>query len=83
MCYHKKFILPLLDDEILLNIHVGKTLSDILLNIKTDSELNGQTCDNISAKNLLFVGFTEYCNIFIMRHYSFTSYCDWLFSLKK
>lgn len=51
VCYHKDYTMPPLDDGIMLPIHVGKALSDKDLHIQGDNELNGQPCDNISAKN--------------------------------
>ena len=43
--------MPPLDDEILLPIQVGKSLTDTDLHIQSDNEVNGEPCDNISDKN--------------------------------
>ena len=52
VCYHKPYTIPPNDDGIFLPIHAGKALTDTDLHIQGDNELNGQPCDNISAKNL-------------------------------
>lgn len=58
VCYHKKYTLPNLDDEILLPIQVGKSLTDTDLHIQADNEVNGQSCDNISDKNYNYAELT-------------------------
>ena len=50
VCYHKSYTLPP-NERIYLPIHAGAALSNQNLNMQRDDELNGQICDNISAKN--------------------------------
>lgn len=65
--------MPPNDDEVLLPIQVGKSLTDIDLHIQSDNEVNGQPCDNISEKNritvsvLLYIGHGRTCVRFILK----------------
>ena len=49
VCCHKPCELP--QDDIFLPIQVGAAISNVDLGIQRDDQLNGQSCDNISAKN--------------------------------
>lgn len=51
VCYHKPYTVPKNNDGVLFPIHVGKALTDTDLHMQADNEVNGQPCDNISAKN--------------------------------
>ena len=51
VCYHKPYTIPPLDNGVFIPIHVGKALSNIILDMQTDSQVNDQPCDNISKKN--------------------------------
>jgi hypothetical protein len=58
VCCHKPCKIP--KDEIFLPIQVGKSISSINLGIQGDNEVNGHSCDNISAKN------KSYCELTAM-----------------
>ena len=49
VCCHKPCDLP--QDDIFLPIQVGAAISNVDLGIQRDDQLNGHSCDNISAKN--------------------------------
>lgn len=49
VCCHKECQLP--TDKVLLPIQVGSSISDTHWGIQRDDQINGETCDNISAKN--------------------------------
>ena len=55
VCCHKPCDLP--EDELLLPVHVGASLSDADFGMQRDDMLFGKPCDNISAKN------KTYCEI--------------------
>ncbi len=52
--------MPQNHNGVLLPIHAGKAIHDTDLHIQGDNELNGQPCDNISAKN------ESYCELTAM-----------------
>jgi len=58
ICCHKPCELP--KDDIFLPIQVGAAISDIDLGMQRDDKVNGQPCDNISAKN------KSYCELTAM-----------------
>ena len=58
ICCHKPCELP--KDDIFLPIQVGATISDIDLGMQRDDQVNGEACDNISAKN------KSYCELTAM-----------------
>lgn len=58
ICCHKPCELP--KDDIFLPIQVGAAISDIDLGMQRDDQVNGQPCDNISAKN------KSYCELTAM-----------------
>ena len=58
VCCHKPCELP--KDDIFLPIQVGAAISDLDLGIQRDDQVNGETCDNISAKN------KSYCELTAM-----------------
>ncbi len=58
ICCHKPCKLP--KDDIFLPIQVGAAISDIDLGMQRDDQVNGQPCDNISAKN------KSYCELTAM-----------------
>lgn len=58
VCCHKVCELPEDDSGILLPIHCGAAQSDIDLGIQRDDRVNGEICDNISAKNSNFCELT-------------------------
>ena len=51
VCCHKPCALPPNSDGIFLPIHVGAAISDVDMGMQRDDQVNGQPCDNISAKN--------------------------------
>lgn len=51
ICCHKPCELPPNPDGIFLPIQVGAAISDVDLGMQRDDQLNGNHCDNISAKN--------------------------------
>lgn len=58
VCCHKPCELP--EDDIFLPIQVGAAISDVDLGMQRDDQVNGITCDNISAKN------KSYCELTAM-----------------
>ena len=58
ICCHKPCELP--KDDIFLPIQVGAAISDIDLGMQRDDQVNGEACDNISAKN------KSYCELTAM-----------------
>ena len=58
ICCHKPCELP--KDDIFLPIQVGAAISDIDLGMQRDDQVNGEPCDNISAKN------KSYCELTAM-----------------
>lgn len=60
ICCHKECELPPNPDGIFLPIQVGAALSDKDLHMQRDDQVNGQSCDNISAKN------KNYCELTAM-----------------
>ncbi|SEI90490.1 protein of unknown function [Lachnospiraceae bacterium A10] len=56
VCCHKESMVP--TDEMYLPIHVGKERSNIVLDMQTDCECNGEVCDNISAQNNVYCEMT-------------------------
>lgn len=60
VCCHKKCELPPNPDGIFLPIQVGAAISDVDLGMQRDDQVNGQPCDNISAKN------KNYCELTAM-----------------
>lgn len=58
VCYHKSCELP--KDDIFLPIQVGVAISDIDLVMQRNDQVNGEPCDNISAKN------KSYCELTAM-----------------
>lgn len=58
VCCHKPCELP--RNDIFLPIQVGAAISDIDLGIQRDDQVNGESCDNISAKN------KSYCELTAM-----------------
>lgn len=51
VCCHKPCELPLNSDGIFLPIQVGAAISNFDLGLQRDDRVNGEPCDNISAKN--------------------------------
>ena len=51
ICCHKPCELPQNEDGIFLPIQVGAAISDVDLGMQRDDQVNGEPCDNISAKN--------------------------------
>ena len=51
ICCHKPCELPPNDDGLFLPIQVGAAISDVDLGMQRDDQVNGEPCDNISAKN--------------------------------
>lgn len=51
VCCHKPCELPPDPDGVFISIQVGAAISDIDLGMQRDDQVNGQVCDNISAKN--------------------------------
>lgn len=51
ICCHKPCELPSDPDGMFLPIQVGAAVSDIDLGMQRDDQVNGEPCDNISAKN--------------------------------
>ena len=58
ICCHKPCELPPNPDGIFLPIQVGAAISDVDLGMQRDDQLNGKTCDNISAKNKCYCELT-------------------------
>ncbi len=58
ICCHKPCELPFDPDGFFLPIQVGAAISDVDLKIQRDDQVNGQPCDNISAKNKSFCELT-------------------------
>lgn len=58
VCCHKTCELP--NDDIFLPIQVGSAISNVDLGIQRDDKVNGEPCDNISAKN------KSYCELTAM-----------------
>lgn len=58
VCCHKPCVLP--KDEIFLPIQVGAAISNVDLGMQRDDKVNGEPCDNISAKN------KNYCELTAM-----------------
>lgn len=56
VCFHKPGEMP--SDSIYLPIQVGKSLTDLDLNIQTDNKVDGKDCDNISQWNNIFCELT-------------------------
>lgn len=54
VCCHKTCELPKDPDGILFPIQVGAAISDVDLGMQRDDQVNGMSCDNISAKNKSF-----------------------------
>ncbi|WP_288516586.1 DUF4422 domain-containing protein [uncultured Treponema sp.] len=51
ICCHKPCELPPNPDGLFLPIQVGAAISDVDLGMQRDDQVNGEPCDNISAKN--------------------------------
>ena len=51
ICCHKPCELPPDPDGLFLPIQVGAAISDVDLGMQRDDQVNGELCDNISAKN--------------------------------
>lgn len=51
ICCHKPCELPPDPDGLFLPIQVGASISDVDLEMQRDDQVNGEPCDNISAKN--------------------------------
>lgn len=51
VCCHKPCVLPPNPEGIFLPIHVGAAISNVDMDMQRDDQVDGQPCDNISAKN--------------------------------
>ena len=51
ICCHKPCELPPNPDGLFLPVQVGAAISDVDLGMQRDDQVNGELCDNISAKN--------------------------------
>ena len=69
--------MPTLEENqgIFLPVQVGKTLTDVNLNIQPDNELNGRPCDNISGKHFFYGGSKTDTSIkYILRYFMIEFY---------